>query len=51
MVLTGNLTSVSYAKEAFRGLSEMFGIEFLIPENAQFGTVIGTALGGLNIEK
>ena len=51
VVLTGNLTSVSYAKEAFRGLSEMFGIEFLIPENAQFGTVIGTALGGLNIEK
>lgn len=51
VVLTGNLASVSYAKEAFRGLSEMFGIEFLIPENAQFGTVIGTALGGLNIEK
>ncbi len=51
VVLTGNLTSVSYAKEAFAGLSSMFGIEFLIPENAQFGTVIGTALGGLNIEK
>ena len=51
VVLTGNLTSVSYAKEAFAGLSAMFGIEFLIPENAQFGTVIGTALGGLKLEK
>ena len=51
VVLTGNLTSVSYAKEAFASLSAMFGINFLIPENAQFGTVIGTALGGINIEK
>jgi type II pantothenate kinase len=51
VVLTGNLTSVSYAKEAFANLSSMFGVDFLIPENAQFGTVIGTALGGLNIKK
>ena len=51
VVLTGNLTSVSYAKEAFENLSNMFGVKFLIPENAQFGTVIGTALGGLKLEK
>lgn len=51
VVLTGNLTSVSYAKEAFANLSSMFGVDFLIPENSQFGTVIGTALGGLNIKK
>ena len=51
MVLTGNLTSVFYAKEAFASLSAMFGLNFLIPENAQFGTVIGTALGGINVEK
>lgn len=51
VVLTGNLTTVSYAKEAFANLSAMFGIDFIIPENSQFGTVIGTALGGLGIEK
>ena len=51
IVLTGNLTSVGYAKEAFKNLSDMFGVRFVIPENAQFGTVIGTALGGLNLEK
>ena len=48
VVLTGNLTSVSYAKEAFESLSSMFGVRFIIPKNAQFGTVIGTALGGMN---
>ena len=51
MVLTGNLTTVSYAKEAFAILSSMFGVDFIIPQNAQFGTVIGTALGGLDQNK
>ena len=48
IVLTGNLTSVAYAKPAFEGLSNMFGLNFIIPENAQFGTVIGTAIGGMD---
>ena len=47
IVLTGNLSSVRYAKEAFASLSDMFGVNFMIPENAQFGTVIGSALSGL----
>ena len=51
VVLTGNLTTVSYAKEAFAILSSMFGVDFIIPQNAQFGTVIGTALGGLDQNK
>ena len=46
IVLTGNLSSVRYAKEAFGALSDMFGVHFIIPENAQFGTVIGSALSG-----
>lgn len=50
IVLTGNLTSVAYAKEAFASLSELFDVNFIIPENAQFGTVIGTALGGLELK-
>ena len=48
VVLTGNLTSVGYAKTAFSTLSELFDVRFIIPENAQFGTVIGTALDGLS---
>lgn len=44
IVLTGNLTTVEGAKETFAALSSMFGLNFIIPENAQFGTVIGTAL-------
>jgi type II pantothenate kinase len=47
IVLTGNLTSVDYAKTAFEGLSAMFGLNFVIPENARFSTVIGTAMGGM----
>lgn len=44
IVLTGNLTVVEQAKPVFDTLSSMFGVDFIIPENAQFGTVIGTAL-------
>ena len=46
IVLTGNLTSVHYAKEVFATLSSLFDVNFVIPENAQFATVIGTALCG-----
>ena len=48
IVLTGNLTCVDYAARAFEGLSNMFGVRFLIPENARFSTVIGTAIGGID---
>ena len=47
IVLTGNLTSVSYAKVAFAELSKMFSLNFIIPENARFSTVIGTAIDGI----
>ncbi len=46
IVLLGNLTSVRYAREIFPTLSQIFGVNFIIPENSQFGTVIGTALCG-----
>ena len=44
IVLTGNLTQISQAKEIFNGLNEMFNMNFVIPENAQYSTVIGAAL-------
>ena len=44
IVLIGNLTTIDPIVKAFEGLSESFGVSFLIPDNAQFGTVIGAAL-------
>lgn len=46
IVLTGNLSQLPYAKEVFPTLSQMFDARFLIPENAAYATVIGTALCG-----
>ncbi len=44
IVLTGNLTTMKPISDVFQGLEGHFGIKFLIPDNAQFGTVIGAAL-------
>ena len=46
IVLTGNLSQLPYAYRVFPKLSQMFGVNFIIPENAAFATVIGTALCG-----
>lgn len=44
IVLTGNLTNIAPIRRVFDGLGDSFGVSFIIPENAQFGTVIGAAL-------
>ncbi len=44
VVLTGNLTTLAPIREVFRNMEAMFGIHFIIPEYAQYGTVIGAAL-------
>jgi type II pantothenate kinase len=44
IVLTGNLTQISQAPGIFDALNKMFNMNFVIPENAQFSTVIGAAL-------
>ena len=44
IVLIGNLTTIEPIRRAFLGLESSFGVRFVIPENAQFGTVIGAAL-------
>lgn len=44
IVLTGNLTAIEPIRRVFEGLSDSFGVNFHIPELAQFGTVIGAAL-------
>ena len=43
VVLTGNLSTIEPIRKTFEGLDQ-FGVNFIIPENAQFGTVIGAAL-------
>ena len=47
IVLTGNLTAVQPIRERLLALNENFEVNYLIPENANFGTVIGAALHGL----
>lgn len=46
IVLTGNLSSVKQAETIFATLNRMFDLNFIIPENSRFGTVIGAALAG-----
>ena len=43
VVLIGNLTTIKPVRDVFANLTS-FGINFIIPENASFGTVIGAAL-------
>ncbi len=47
IVLTGNLTAVKPIKERLLALNQNFEVNYLIPENANFATVIGAALHGL----
>lgn len=44
IVLTGNLTALPSIVKVFKGVESAFGVTFLIPERAQFATVIGAAL-------
>lgn len=44
IVLVGNLTTIAPIKAVFENLADSFRVNFIIPKNAQFGTVIGAAL-------
>ena len=47
IVLTGNLTRLAFCAEKFKEINGMgYGVNFIIPEMAQFSTVIGCALEG-----
>lgn len=45
IVLTGKLVKLPQAKEIFHRLGKLFGKEFLIPENAEYSTAVGAAVG------
>ena len=44
IVLTGSLTAVKPIREKLLSMSKSFDVNFIIPEKAQFATVIGAAL-------
>ena len=44
VVLIGNLTTIPAITHVFEGLEEKFVVRFIIPEMAQYATVIGAAL-------
>ncbi len=44
IVLIGNLTTLAPVRRVFEDLEQSFGVRFTIPENSQYGTVIGAAL-------
>ena len=49
VILTGNLTRLPFCMKKFDEFNTKYnyGVNFIIPDNAQFSTVIGTALSGL----
>lgn len=44
IVLTGNLTTLTPIRRVFENLADSFDVNFVIPADARFGTVIGAAL-------
>lgn len=47
IVLTGNLTNVPQSKEIFDQLGIIFGVNFHIPEHAEYATAAGAAIIGV----
>jgi type II pantothenate kinase len=47
IVLTGNLTTISAVRERILSMNESFDVNFIIPDMAQYATVIGAGLNGL----
>ena len=48
VVLTGNLTRLAFCREKFEEINNLgYGVNFSIPEYAQYSTVIGAALLGM----
>ena len=47
VVLTGSLTTLDQAKPNFENFERLYGIHYIIPENATFATAIGAGLSGL----
>ena len=46
IVVTGNLTSMSLGRQILDAFSKLYGVNFLIPERAEYATAAGAALQG-----
>ena len=44
VVLTGSMTTLSQVKPNFENFENLYGIHYIVPENATFATAIGAAL-------
>lgn len=44
VIVTGNGSKNSIGQKVFAGISDMYGIEFIYPEYAEYTTAIGAAL-------
>ena len=47
VVLTGSVTALPQAEANFRNFEKLYGLRYIIPENAAFATAIGAALCSL----
>ena len=47
VVLTGSMTTLTQAESNFKNFERLYGIHYIIPENATFATAIGAALCSL----
>ena len=48
VVVTGSMTTLSLAKPNFENFQRLYGIQYIIPENATFATAIGAGLCSLS---
>lgn len=51
VVLTGTLSRMKAAQPVIRGLEELYGVRYIVPEHSEFCTAIGAALYGEGANK
>lgn len=51
VILTGSVTTLSQVEPTFRLFERLYGIHYIVPENATFATAIGAALCSLRKKK
>jgi type II pantothenate kinase len=51
VILTGSMTTLDQVEPTFRLFEKLYGIQYIIPENATFATAIGAALYSLQHEE
>ncbi len=49
IVVTGNLTRMRLGRQILENFSQLYGVNFLIPDQAEYATAIGAALQGCKI--